>query len=163
MTNLVAIILVSVVVFLLVGFRPTRARRKRQVMKAVFISIISVFILIVPLGIQTGTVARKDRIEDMLNSMIRKDFVDRAVLQNLSIKLEKGVYVVEIAAYIFFEGTGEKIEELHRHLEEAIGAPVSINLTIVRARRFKVGADTGLSETGEVEKDNNKSQISSIK
>ena len=78
-TNLVAIILVSVVVFLLVGFRPTRDRRKRQVTRAIFISIISVLILAVPLGIQTGTVARKAQIEAMIDSIVRKDFADRAV------------------------------------------------------------------------------------
>ncbi|MDP8236204.1 MAG: DUF389 domain-containing protein, partial [Candidatus Erginobacter occultus] len=154
MTNLVAIILVSALVFLLVGFRPTRAVRTRQVTKAVFISIFSIFILTVPLGIQTRTVVRKDKLKAVINSLVRKEFTDRALIQNLHIKRENGVYVVEITLFTFSEATGERLEQVRHDLDEAIGAPVSIHLTVIPARRFKIDADTGLSEIGEIEKDN---------
>ena len=146
LTNLVAIILVSAVVFLLVGFRPTRAVRRRQVTKAVFISIFSIFILIVPLGIQTGTVVRKDKLEATISSLIRKEFADRALLQNLRVKREGGVYVVKITVFTFAEATGERLEELRDHLQDAVGAPVSIDLTVVPARRFKTDPETEKEE-----------------
>lgn len=151
LTNLVAIILVSVVVFLLVGFRPTRAARKRQVTKAVLISVISVFILVVPLGIETGTVARKDKLEAEIHSLIRKEFSERGALQDISIEREGGVYAVRITSYSFSEVTGEGLEEIRRHLEQVIGAPVSIDLTVVPARRFKTGADGIGEKVPEVE------------
>ena len=162
MTNLAAIVLVSAFVFLLVGFRPTRSHQGRQVIQAVLVSLLSVFILVVPLWLETGTVSRIERIEARIDTIFREELAGEAILLSLEIKREGGEYVIDAVALSFQneDGAAERLEETRLLLSREIGAPVRINLTAAPASHFQAAGEgpveeshSGMLPVGEEEPD----------
>lgn len=149
MTNLAAIVLISAFVFLLVGFRPTRSHRGRQVIQAVLVSLLSVFILIVPLWLETGTVSRIERIEARIDTIFREELAGQAILLSLKIEREGGEYVIDAVALSFQEEEAsiEGLEETRLLLSREIGAPVRINLTTAPARHLQAAEEGPVEES----------------
>ncbi|HDL64582.1 MAG TPA: DUF389 domain-containing protein, partial [Proteobacteria bacterium] len=149
MTNLAAIVLISAFVFLLVGFRPTRAHRGRQVMQAVLVSLLSVFILIVPLWLETGTITRIERIEARIDTIFREELVGKAILLSLKIQRKGGEYVIDAVALSFQEEetSAKGLEKLRLLLSREIGAPVRINLTTAPARHLQAAEESPVEES----------------
>ena len=102
MANLSAIVLVSAIVFLLVGFRPMRTERGRVVTNSILVAIVFIIALSIPLGFSTRSAVRVIKLEEKLEELILEtEETEKFDLENLSIKNQKGVYVINATVYAY--------------------------------------------------------------
>ena len=135
MTNLSAIVLVSVIVFLLVGFRPMRTERGRVVTRSILIAIVFIIALSIPLGFKTLSSVKVSKLEEKLETLIHEaEEKDRFRAENLIIQKHEGAYVISATMYIYKDLHQGYLKRIGQHLAQEVGAPVKISATVVRAR-----------------------------
>jgi uncharacterized membrane protein len=134
MTNLSAIVLVSVVIFLLVGFRPIRAGRGRVVINSILIAILFIIALTIPLGFKTFNAVKMNKLEIRLEKLIREaEAKENFRAENLTIEKHEGVYVIGATVYVFRDLPQDYLNKAGQNLAQEVGAPVEINASVVRA------------------------------
>ena len=138
LTNLAAIVLVGALVFVLLGFRPTRVEREAQVRKAAVVAIVTVALLIIPLGLSTVRMSRKARIEAEIHEIIRDETDPSFRVSDFTITRRAGGFLVEGTVYAFAGFETERIFQFQRYLEASVGAPIEVQLTIVPATLTRV-------------------------
>jgi uncharacterized hydrophobic protein (TIGR00271 family) len=135
MTNLSAIVLVSVIVFLLVGFRPMRTERARVVTHALLVSIVFIIALSIPLGFKTRRSVRMSKLDVKLDRLIHEaEEKNKLRIEDLSIEEDEGAYVVSATIYAYKELPLNYVKKVGQHLAEELGVPVRISATVVQAR-----------------------------
>ena len=135
MTNLSAIVLVSVIVFLLVGFRPMRTEWGRVTTNSVLIATTFIIALSIPLGFQTRSEVQKDKLEVKLINLIQEaEEKDNFRAENLTIEKHKYAYVIRATIYAYKDLPQGYLKEIGQHLAEKVGVPVRISATMVQAR-----------------------------
>ncbi len=143
LTNLAGIILIGATVFLLLGFRPTRAARGRRVGRGILYALAAILLLAVPLGLETRTVTRAGRLEAGLEAEIaaglRRAGSGLYRVQEYSVERRRGGLLVVATLFAYGDLGGERLEEIRRRLSEVAGVPVTIDLTVVDATRIEAG------------------------
>jgi uncharacterized hydrophobic protein (TIGR00271 family) len=135
MTNLSAIVLVSVMVFLLVGFRPMRTERGRVVTNSILIATTFIFALSIPLGFKTRSAVQKSKLEVKLTDLIHEaEEKDKFRAENLTIEKHKNAYVIRATLYAYKDLPQGYLKKIGQRLAEKVGVPVRISATVVRAR-----------------------------
>lgn len=141
LTNLAAIILVGALVFVLLGFRPTRVEREAQVRRAAIISLLTVAILIIPLGLTTIKVSRQGRLEAAIKKEVAETSQDSFRVWDFQVSRSGRGFVVEGTIYAFRGFETERVFEFRRYLEDKVGVPVRVQMTVVPATLTVAGEE----------------------
>lgn len=138
LTNLAAIVLSGVAIYLLLGMRPTRKERLTVVNKAAVIVILVILILVVPLGLGTLGAVRKGHMKFQLESQFRQEAVrERFELLDVKITEQGNGFLVHPTVLAFEEVTPGKIENLRKALEAQTGYPILLEATVLQTRRYE--------------------------
>ncbi len=137
LTNLSAIVFVSVVVFLLLGFFPRAKERHAQVRGAISLNLLVLALLSVPLGISSCHSTREAVLESAVAEAFRSVADARAMhLRNVVVDEDGGVFTVTAGAYSPEDVTEAVMRQLRAEVEEIAGIPVRLELLVVRASRL---------------------------
>ena len=145
LTNLAAIVLVGALVFVLLGFRPTRVEREAQVRRAAVIAIVTVALLVIPLGLSTVQMSRKGRIEAEINEIVSGRSEKSFRIWDFAVNRRGRGFLVEGTVYAFEGFETERVFEFQKELEETVGVPVEVQLTIVPATLTRAGGNPDVS------------------
>jgi len=148
LTNLGGIVLVGVVIFLMMGFRPTRAERGLRTRQAAFFAVVGLVLVAFPLGLTTFDIARERNLRSEINTILGQLDHEAFGINRYSIEKERGQFVVIATIYSYQDVGREEVEMVQRRLSEAAGEPVKLRVTIVPATLAEAG---GSSEEGPVE------------
>ena len=149
LTNLSAIVLVSVIVFLLVGFRPMRTERGRVVTNSILIATIFIIALSIPLGFKTRSAVQKSKLEVKLANLIHEaEKKDKFRAENLTIEKHKNAYVIRATIYAYRDLPQDYVKEMGQLLAEKVGVPVRVSVTVVRARLDEMSSGNEEKKTG---------------
>ncbi len=145
LTNLAGIVLVGALVFLLLGFRPSRAARRRQVLQAVRLAVVSLLVLVIPLAFLTRDAVQKGKIELEIARVVRHRIVDPQAVRLLDLAVERGAgtYIVSMTVLAYRELPADRVEKLRKHLGDTVGVPVEIRATVVDAGLVEARAPAG--------------------
>jgi uncharacterized hydrophobic protein (TIGR00271 family) len=134
LTNLSAIVLVSVLIFLLVGFRPKRVGRGHVVVNSILVAILFIMALTIPLGFKTVNAIKMNKLELKLEERIREaEEKDKFRAEDLTIEKHEGAYVVSATIYAYKDLPQGYLNKTGQLLAQEVGAPVEISATVVRA------------------------------
>jgi uncharacterized hydrophobic protein (TIGR00271 family) len=138
-TNLVAISVAGCLVFLLLGIRPKIHHRERRVLlqRGLTLSLILLLIIAIPLGLLLARSAREVRRGWTLESTLRSE-LGGAEIVHLEHRLDRGSVHVTATVYTLKAPTQEQIQAVQTMLEETLGKPVALRLTVVPVAEFKV-------------------------
>ncbi len=138
LTNLAAIVLSGVGVFLLLGMRPPRKEGLYVVGKAVASVILVTLVLIIPLGLGTYGSVQRGRLKFQVESQFRNEALqERFELLDLKIsELENG-FLIHPTVLAAEEVTPEKIEKFRKVLERKVGLPIQIEATILQTKKIE--------------------------
>lgn len=139
LTNFAGIVLVSATVFLLLGFRPTRAARSQRVGRAILLAFVAILVLSIPLGFRSRSSIQARRLESRILDRIERVGGDRFRVEGVTIERREGGFVVGAKIYTYVEAPLEDLEELRRELVDEVGVPVRLRATLI---------DATLAETG---------------
>ena len=138
LTNLAAIVLSGVGVYLLLGMRPSRKERLHVVGKSAASMILIVLILVIPLGLGTLGVVRRGHMRFNLESQFRKEAVrERFELLDVKITEIQDGFLIHPTVLAFEEVTPEKIENLRTTLEKETGFPIQLEVTVLQTKHFE--------------------------
>lgn len=133
-TNLISIVFASAVVFLLLGFRPTQARRTEQVRIGFIFSLIALVLISIPLTTfsitAVGQISRQNQVKAFLNEQLETDTLH---ITDLDIEQRGNEFIVHAVIYSLDAFPPEQLSDLQDELTEAIGAPVTLRATVLRA------------------------------
>lgn len=133
-TNLISIVFASAVVFLLLGFRPTQARRTEQVRLGFIFSLIALVLISIPLTTfsitAVGQISRQNQVKAFLNEQLETDTLH---ISDLGIEQRGNKFIVHAVIYSLDEFPPEQLSDLQEELTEAVGAPVTLRATVLRA------------------------------
>jgi len=133
LTNLAAIVLVGALVLVLLGFRPTRVERQAQVRRAAVITLLTVAMLIIPLGLTTIQVSRQGRLEAQIKAVVRDSSDPSFRVWDFEVRRQGRGFLVEGTVYAFTGFETERIFEFQEELARSVGVPVQVQLTLVPA------------------------------
>jgi uncharacterized hydrophobic protein (TIGR00271 family) len=143
-TNLVAIIFAAAIIFLLLGFHPTRAERG-ELLRGLKITLFSLGVVTVILAVMTyftvTSLNRRLRVEQVFNNEIIK--LSAEVIETTITRTRDG-FLIEASSVNFDDSfvSPQQIQVLEAALREAVGQPVEVNLLSVTGSRSTLeGAD----------------------
>jgi hypothetical protein len=127
------------VIFLLVGFRPTRAERGAKVRQASIVAVAGLLLVAAPLALTTYNIARERSLRAEIGKVLGQLDAEIFGLSHYSIQKEQGQFVVTGTVYAYQEIRPESVEMVQRRLADAVGVPVELRVTIVPATLTVVG------------------------
>lgn len=134
-TNLSAIILAAATIFLLLGFRPTRAEEGMHMRRGITLSILALIVIAMPLAFTSvgfrQQIAREVDLETVLNQSLETDV---SQVENIDIEAQGGGFVVSATVYVQEGFDAGLIAEVQDSLSQAVGVPVTFNARLVTAR-----------------------------
>ncbi|MGB5399584.1 MAG: DUF389 domain-containing protein [Thermoanaerobaculia bacterium] len=139
LTNLGGIVLVGVVVFLMMGFRPTRAERGVRARQATLFAVVGLVLVALPLGVTTVNIARERNLRTQINKTLGELNAGAFGINRYSIEKEQGQFVVVGTIYAYQDIRREQVEMVQKRLSDAAGVPVKLRVTIVPATLTEVG------------------------
>jgi len=139
LTNFVAISVAGCLIFLLLGIRPKIHHRERRILlqRGLTLSMILLLIVAVPLGLLLARSAQEVRRGWTLESTLRNE-LGGAEIAKLEHRLERGSVLVRATVYALQAPTQEQIQAVQAMLEETLGKPVTLRLTVVPVAEFTV-------------------------
>ncbi|NJP05425.1 MAG: DUF389 domain-containing protein [Chloroflexaceae bacterium] len=133
-TNLVAIIFAAAVVFFLLGFRPNRARQRKQVRIGFIASVLSLVLISIPLGLLSmnalGQIAQQNRVEAIIRATLESE---TAKVTDLIIERHDEGFIVHATIYATSDATASQRDDLEQQLNRVVGLPVALRATVLRA------------------------------
>jgi uncharacterized membrane protein len=139
LTNLGGIVLVSVVIFLMVGFRPTRAERGAKARQATVVAVSGLLLVAIPLALTTVNIAREQSLRAEIHHVLGQLDAEVFGINRYSIEMERGRFVVTGTVYAYGKIEPDSVEMVQRKLEGAVGVPIELRVTIVPATLTVVG------------------------
>ncbi|MCB9150421.1 MAG: DUF389 domain-containing protein [Caldilineaceae bacterium] len=135
LTNLASIIVAGAFMFLLLGFRPTRDERTRDVRRGFVYATISLLVVFIPLAISTISIARQTRMRSAVQKILSEDLPsDRVEVENIAISSTTNGVTIGFTAYLYEAGNYDNIiEEIRQSLSNAVDAPVTLRVRVVDA------------------------------
>lgn len=142
-TNLAAIVLSGVGVYLLLGMRPPRREGMSIVGKSVASVILVVLILIVPLGFGTYGSLQKGHLKYQIESEFRTEALsEHFELLDLKISEQDDAFLIHPTVLASEEVTPEKLEKFRKAVEQKTGSRIQIEATVLQTRRVDSPANT---------------------
>ena len=149
-TNLAAIIFSGALVFLLLGFRPTRAEYGQRFQRWILLSVAILLVIAVPLALTTinlrNQLERQQQVKDVLNEVIAGEFAE---VEDVTVKPQGDGFLISGTVYAYGDITDEEMIEIQNSLSEAMEAPVVIRARVIQSRLEVVGSNAP-PETGFV-------------
>jgi uncharacterized hydrophobic protein (TIGR00271 family) len=139
LTNLAGIVLVGVLMFLLVGFRPTRVELGLRARRAAVVAATGLILIAVPLGLSTFNLAREQRLRSEIHTTLQKLDAEVFAVEEYSISKKGGGFVITGTVFAYQEIVPGRVEEVQRQLSQAVGVPVELRVTMVPASLAVVG------------------------
>jgi uncharacterized protein DUF389 len=138
LTNLSAIVLSGVAVYLLLGMRPMRREGLSVVNKALALVVLMILILIIPLGFGTYGVIHKGHLKYKVQSEFRKEALrEHFELLDLKIEENENGFLIQPTVLASEEVTLEKIERFRKIVEADVGSAIQIKATILQSKKFE--------------------------
>jgi uncharacterized hydrophobic protein (TIGR00271 family) len=138
LTNLIAIVLSGVGVYLLLGMRPPRKEDVYVVWKAVFSVLAVVLILVIPLGFGTYGALQRGHLKFQVESEFRSEALrEKFELLDLKISEQENGYIIHPTVLASTEISPEQIENFRQTIEQKIGSPIQIEATILQSKRIE--------------------------
>ena len=138
LTNLAAIVLSGVLVYLLLGMRPPRKEGLFVVMKAIAAVILITAILVIPLGFGTYSAVMRGHLKYQVESEFRSEALrERFELLGLKILENENGFMIHPTILSMEEVTPEQIEKFRKVIETRVGTPVQIEATILQSKRIE--------------------------
>jgi uncharacterized hydrophobic protein (TIGR00271 family) len=138
LTNLAAIVLSGVGVYMLLGLRPPKKEGISLVGKAVAAVVFATLILVVPLGLGTYGSLQKGRLKFQVESEFRDEALrERFELLELKISEHDEGFMIHPTVLASEEVTPEKIERFRRTIQRKVGWPIQIEATILQAKKIE--------------------------
>ena len=138
LTNLAAIVLSGVGVYILLGLRPPKKSGVSIVGKAVASVILVTLILIVPLGLGTYSAVQKGHLKFQIESQFRDAALhERFELLKLKISEHENGFLIHPTVLASEEVTSEKIEKFRKAIEQKVGSPIQIDAIILQTKRIE--------------------------
>lgn len=142
-TNLVAIVFAAAIVFLLLGMRPpARPERRRWLRQGLVISLISLALVSIPLGIVLYRAVQQGQVETQTRSIVTQRILEvdeNAELANFEIELGWREVAVLGTLYIDSPVPEGWVDELDATLERTLDRDVSIRLFIIEGQVLQTG------------------------
>jgi uncharacterized hydrophobic protein (TIGR00271 family) len=146
-TNLAAIVLSGVGVYLLLGMRPPRKEGLNVVWKAVASVVLATFALVVPLGLGTYGSVKKGHLKFQVESQFKDEALhERFQLLDLKISEQGDGFLIQPTVLSSQEVTPEKIEKFRKAVEERVDSPIQIEATILQTKQIESPHDHELKE-----------------
>ncbi len=134
-TNLSAIVLSGALVFLLLGFRPTRAEQGRYMQRWILLSLALLLIIAVPLGIATVNLSTRLDLEREVQAALDEIVSqESAEIENVTIQQQGDGYLVSGTIYAYQQMTKEDIDQIQAELRASTGASIALRIRVVPAR-----------------------------
>jgi uncharacterized hydrophobic protein (TIGR00271 family) len=134
LTNLVAIVFVATVLFMLLGFYPRQADRRKAVRGAVLASVAGVVLLSIPLTLSSWETSRVGQLELVVDHAFRREADERRLqLENVRVRRIEGEYVVRATMYAPPDFPQASLQRLLQELEDATGIDARLEVRLVRA------------------------------
>lgn len=142
-TNLVAIVFAAAIVFLLLGMRPPeRPERQRWLRRGLSLTLVSLALVSIPLGLVLARTVQRGQIESETQSVFRQHLAEWDADAELgSLDIELGWRQVDISGTVYVEDevTSEQINALDAALERELGRDVQMHLFVLRGQMFQSG------------------------
>lgn len=142
LTNLGGIVLVGVAIFLMMGFRPTRAERGVRARQATFFAVVGLVLIAFPLGLTTFNIARERNLRTQINKILGQLDSETFGINRYTIEKERGQFVVVGTIYAYQPIRREQVEMVQKRVSDAVGVPVKLRVTIVPATLTEVGGNS---------------------
>ena len=149
LTNFVAILVSASFVFLALGFQPPRGER-RELLHGLEISLGTLlFIALILVGltaVATRRISRELQVEAVFNSAVVAEAME---VTDLAITSQDDGFLIEATMLSYADATlsPETLRQMENDLTTAVGGPVTIEATMVRANRL---AGSNLAERREL-------------
>lgn len=144
LTNLVAMVLSGVGVFLLLGMRPPRKENVYVVGKAIASVIVVVLVLVIPLGFGTYGALQRGHLKFQVESEFRSEALrEKFELLDVKISEHENGYLIHPTVLASTEVTPEQIENFRKTIEEKVGSPVQIEATILQTKKINSPRNEG--------------------
>jgi uncharacterized hydrophobic protein (TIGR00271 family) len=139
LTNLVAISAAGSLIFLLLGIRPKIYQRQRRALlqRGLTFSLLLLLVLAVPLGLLLARSAAEVQRGWRLESILRNQLGGAEVI-SLDQRLEDGTVFVRATVYALEAPSRQEIEVVQQQMDDALGRPVTLRLTVVPVAEFTV-------------------------
>ena len=139
--NLSAILLAAALIFLLLGFRPTRAERQRRLQRGLLVSLAAMFLIAIPLALISRTSFRQLQYQEQVTSILREEFTGNAgQIVDVIVASEGDGIAVDATLYATAELDATRLDTLQRQLAGEVGAPVTLRATVLHAKRVETEA-----------------------
>ncbi len=133
-TNLIAIVVAASVVYLLLGFRPARARLRGQVRLKFMVSILALLLISIPLAVFSvntlDRITRQTQIESFLSREVAAAPVQ---ITDVIVQEQEDGLVVYATIYALEEFSAEQIANMQARLNSEFTEPVTLRATVLRA------------------------------
>lgn len=145
-TNLVAIVFAAAIIFLTLGFHPTKPDRS-ELVRGLQITALTLLLVFAVLGYTTvltvRQLSREQRLRTLFNQAVVSEFTQ---IESLEIVPDGKGFILSAKIINFEENqlTFEEITELEEALSQAAGGPIRIQATMVEASMM----DLALSDWG---------------
>lgn len=133
--NLVAIIFASAFIFLLLGMHPPQSPdRQRRLRQGLLISIVSLLVISLPLGVALFQTSSRSKIESQAREIVRSEVEswqrqgDAVELVELDIQYESGEVTVKGTMYAANDPQHVDIPALSTHLNDAMKPAVHVQI-----------------------------------
>ncbi len=135
----------------MLGFRPSRLRRGRQVGRGLLLALAAILLLAVPLGFETVRSLRSDRIEAWIEQSLHQSAAaGRFRVPEYSIERRDSGFLVVATIYDDGEFSIDRLDEMRSRLSAAAGVPVELHATIVEATVLRAGGvEAEASDSGD--------------
>jgi uncharacterized hydrophobic protein (TIGR00271 family) len=134
-TNLIAITLAGATVFLLLGFRPARGVREREIhlRRGLVVSVLLLFVVSLPLAFIFGKAVQATREREVIDRVLNREFdnLEHASLVSFELDHQGEAIALTVTAYAAREIPDEAVKHLDDVVTEAVGEPVTLRLIAI--------------------------------
>ena len=146
LTNLVGIVLVGALVFLLLGFRPTRDERGTEARRGLLLATLGVILLLIPLGFRTIGALQKERVEAQFSEMLAEHARGTYEISSLKVVRERGQLVVVTRIVAEVGVVGEALKEIRQLLQEKHSQQIRIRAAVIHTTFRDLGGEEASAE-----------------
>jgi uncharacterized membrane protein len=134
-TNLVAIILAGAINFLLLGFRPARGVREREIRlrRGLVISVLLLFVISLPLAFIFGRAVQATQEREVINRVLNQELnnLEGVSLVSFDFNHQREAIAITVTVYTAQAIEEETVEYLNDAITQAVGQPVTLHLIAI--------------------------------
>ncbi len=140
-TNLAGIVVASIIVFVLLGFRPKTAKNKSLFYGSTSFSIIALLVIAIPLTIYTArSIAANHRLNEVRTILETEISSEVASVTDVVVEQIDDGYIVGMTVYVYDaeiagnpEAQEAKVNSMREELEAAVEGPVTVRAQVIPA------------------------------